>query len=36
VERPKKFELVINLQAADKIGLKIPQWTWMKADKVIK
>ncbi|MDP2603245.1 MAG: ABC transporter substrate-binding protein [Deltaproteobacteria bacterium] len=36
VERPMKFELVINLQTAKKIGLTIPQWTLMKATKVIQ
>jgi putative ABC transport system substrate-binding protein len=36
VEQPMKFELVINLQSAKKIGLTIPQWTLMKVDKVIK
>lgn len=36
VEQPMKFVLVINLKAANRIGLTIPQWTLMKADKVIK
>jgi putative ABC transport system substrate-binding protein len=36
VERPMKFEMVINLKTAKQIGLTIPQWTLMKADKVIQ
>jgi len=36
VERPMKFEFVINLKTAKQIGVTIPQWTLMKADKVIK
>jgi putative ABC transport system substrate-binding protein len=36
VEQPMRFEFIINLQTADKIGLTIPQWTLMKATKVIK
>ncbi len=36
VQQPMKFEFVINLNTADQIGLKIPQWTLMKADKVIR
>jgi putative ABC transport system substrate-binding protein len=36
VEQPIKFEFIINLNAAKQIGLTIPQWTLMKADRVIK
>ena len=36
VQRPMKFEFVINLNTAKQIGITIPQWTLMKADKVIK
>ena len=36
VERPMKFEFVINLNTANQIGLTIPQWTLMKADRVIR
>jgi putative ABC transport system substrate-binding protein len=36
VERPMRFEFVINKKTADRIGLTIPQWTLMKATKVIR
>jgi putative tryptophan/tyrosine transport system substrate-binding protein len=35
VEQPKKFEFIVNLKAAKQIGMTIPQWTLMKADRVI-
>jgi putative ABC transport system substrate-binding protein len=36
VERPMKFELVVNLKAAKQIGVTIPQSVLYRADKVIK
>ena len=36
VEQPMKFEFIINLKAAKKIGLTIPQSMLFRADKVIK
>ena len=36
VQRPAKFELVINLQAANELGLKVPRLLLTRADELIE
>ena len=36
IEQPKKFELIINLNAAKQIGVTIPPSVVARADRVIK
>ena len=36
VERPSKFELIVNLKAADALGISIPTSIQVGADEIIE
>jgi putative ABC transport system substrate-binding protein len=36
IERPKKFEFIVNLKSAKQIGLTIPPNVLVRADRVIQ
>ena len=36
VERPTRFEMVLNMKAANALGLKVPQAILVQADRLIE
>jgi putative ABC transport system substrate-binding protein len=36
VEQPTRFEFVVNLKAADTLGITVPQALLLRADEVLR